>query len=87
MWATGVLTAAHNALKGMGATAQAIFSPTRFGLGGTLGDFAGGVLYESLDSSSTFFVVGENRSLILCGHLCVGGRQDTGCLANRAWIH
>ncbi len=46
-WAAGVAYAGKIAPAGMGATAQAVFSGVLLGLGGAVGGFTGGWLYES----------------------------------------
>jgi len=74
MWAAGVATAAQAAPKGMGATAQGIFSSTNFGLGGALGGFAGGLMFDGFGSSSMFLVVGVSLSLVFLLYLWAGGR-------------
>ena len=46
MWAAGVSYASELAPPGLGASAQALFSTTLFGLAGSLGAFAGGQIYQ-----------------------------------------
>jgi PPP family 3-phenylpropionic acid transporter len=72
MWAAGVATAAQSAPEGMGATALGLFSATTFGLGGTLGGFTGGVMYESIGSAPMFRLVGASLSLVLLLYLIAG---------------
>jgi len=58
MWTAGVAYAAETAPEGLGATAQALFSSTSFGLGGMMGGFAGGWLYEGVGGSLMYMWVG-----------------------------
>jgi len=58
MWAAGIAYVVDTAPRGMGATAQGLFSGTTFGIGGTLGGFIGGLLYERLGAGPTFIVLG-----------------------------
>jgi PPP family 3-phenylpropionic acid transporter len=63
MWAAGVAYAAETAPEGLGATAQALFASTSFGLGGMMGGFVGGWLYEDLGGSLMYMWVGIGLSL------------------------
>ena len=72
MWAAGVAYAADSAPKGMGATAQGLFSSTVFGLGGTLGGFVGGMLYEGIGAASLFSWVGSGLLIGLLLFLIAG---------------
>ncbi len=58
MWVAGVSYANEIAPKGMGATAQGLFSGVQLGLAGTFGGLVGGFLYESLGAGMMFRWVG-----------------------------
>jgi PPP family 3-phenylpropionic acid transporter len=58
MWVAGVSYANKIAPKGMGATAQGLFSGVQLGLAGTFGGLIGGVLYENLGAVMMFRWVG-----------------------------
>jgi PPP family 3-phenylpropionic acid transporter len=53
-WAAGVSYARQIAPAGLGATAQSLFSSTFFGLGGAVGAFMGGILYQTVGSALLF---------------------------------
>ena len=53
-WAAGVSYARQIAPAGLGATAQGLFSSTFFGLGGAVGAFMGGILYQTVGSALLF---------------------------------
>jgi MFS transporter, PPP family, 3-phenylpropionic acid transporter len=58
MWVAGVSYANEIAPKGMGATAQGLFSGVQLGLAGAFGGLAGGFLYENLGAVMMFRWVG-----------------------------
>jgi PPP family 3-phenylpropionic acid transporter len=58
MWVAGVSYANEIAPKGMGATAQGLFSGVQLGLAGTFGGLVGGLLYENLGAGMMFRWVG-----------------------------
>jgi PPP family 3-phenylpropionic acid transporter len=58
IWAAGVAEADAAAPRGLGATAQGLFSGMIFGLGSALGGFVGGPAYEALGFSRLFIIVG-----------------------------
>ena len=58
MWVAGVSYANDIAPKGMGATAQGLFSGVQLGLAGTFGGLIGGFLYENLGAVMMFRWVG-----------------------------
>jgi PPP family 3-phenylpropionic acid transporter len=58
MWVAGVSYANEIAPKGMGATAQGLFSGVQLGLAGTFGGLVGGFLYENLGAVMLFRWVG-----------------------------
>ena len=58
MWVAGVAYANQIAPKGMGATAQGLFSGVQFGLAGMAGGLIGGLLYENLGAVIMFRWVG-----------------------------
>jgi PPP family 3-phenylpropionic acid transporter len=58
MWVAGVSYANEIAPKGMGATAQGLFSGVQLGLAGTFGGLVGGFLYENFGAVMMFRWVG-----------------------------
>ena len=66
VWVAGVSYVDELAPNHLKATSQALFSSTLHGLGGALGAFVGGLLYDSLGAGSMFFYAG-------LGLLCVAG--------------
>ncbi len=54
MWAAGVAEADAAAPKGLGATAQGLFSGAMMGLGGALGAFVGGIAYDAVGPQRLF---------------------------------
>lgn len=58
MWVAGVSYANEIAPKGMGATAQGIFSGVQFGLAGVIAGLIGGLLYENIGAEMMFRWVG-----------------------------
>ena len=58
MWVAGVAYANQIAPKGMGTTAQGLFSGVQFGLAGMVGGLIGGLLYENLGAVLMFRWVG-----------------------------
>jgi PPP family 3-phenylpropionic acid transporter len=62
LWAAGVAEADAAAPRGLGATAQGLFSAALVGLGSALGAFLGGIGYDA---------IGPQRLFLLCGLLMV----------------
>ena len=62
-WAGAVNYARDIAPRGLGASAQALFAASFFGLGGVMGALLGGVLFEQF-SPSVMFQVGAGLTLI-----------------------
>jgi PPP family 3-phenylpropionic acid transporter len=58
IWTAGVAEADAAAPRGLGATAQGLFSGMIFGLGSALGGFVGGPAYEALGFSRLFLIIG-----------------------------
>lgn len=58
LWAAGVADADAAAPKGLGATAQGLFSAMMFGLGSALGGFIGGPAYETIGFERLFAILG-----------------------------
>lgn len=58
VWVAGVSYADQNAPPGMSATGQGLFSAMTFGVGASIGGFAGGMLLEALGGRMMFLVVG-----------------------------
>jgi PPP family 3-phenylpropionic acid transporter len=58
MWVAGVSYAHEISPKGMGSTAQGIFSAVQFGLAGIFGGLTGGLLYGSMGAAMMFRWVG-----------------------------
>jgi PPP family 3-phenylpropionic acid transporter len=54
MWVAGVSLAKQLAPEGSGNAAQGLFAATVLGLGGSIGGFAGGILYETLGGPAMF---------------------------------
>lgn len=58
LWAAGVADADAAAPRGLGATAQALFSGMMFGLGSALGGFLGGPAYETIGFAALYSLLG-----------------------------
>jgi PPP family 3-phenylpropionic acid transporter len=58
VWVAGVSYADQSAPSGMSATGQGLFSALIFGVGASIGGFAGGVLLEALGGRGMFLSVG-----------------------------
>ena len=58
MWVSGVSFSAVNSPRGMGATAQGLFTGVFLGLSAATGAFVGGILLESFGSAVMFRIVG-----------------------------
>jgi PPP family 3-phenylpropionic acid transporter len=72
MWVAGVSYANEIAPKGMGATAQGLFSGVQLGLAGTFGGLVGGLLYENLGAAMMFRWVGMIGLAALIPFLLLG---------------
>lgn len=66
MWVAGVSFAAEMAPKGLGATAQGLFSSTVMGVGGITGSLVGGLLLDRFGGAGMYFWSG---SAVLVGLL------------------
>ena len=58
MWAAGVADADSVAPRGLGATAQGLFSGMLLGLGAAIGGFVGGPAYEAIGFQRLFAILG-----------------------------
>jgi PPP family 3-phenylpropionic acid transporter len=58
MWVSGVSYAAKYAPRGMGTTAQGLFSGVLLGLSAAVGAFVGGFLYENIGPVAMFRLIG-----------------------------
>jgi PPP family 3-phenylpropionic acid transporter len=65
MWSAGVAIANQVAPKGMGATAQGLFSSVFLGVGGVIGSIVGGFLLDRVGTPRTFAWTGI--WVLLCG--------------------
>lgn len=74
LWAAGVNFAGEVAPKGLGATAQGVFSSTLMGLGGISGAFIGGLLLDQLGGAGVFRV---SAAIVMAGLLLLlaGGKS------------
>ncbi len=81
----GVTYIARLAPAGLGATAQAIFSSTTFGLGAFAGSLLGGFLYDQV-GLARMFLVNSGIALIACSVFLLSRRGYTspsGCTSGR----
>jgi PPP family 3-phenylpropionic acid transporter len=76
MWVAGVSYANKIAPKGMGATAQGIFSGVQFGLAGIFGGLIGGWLYEDIGAVMMFRWVGIIGLTLAISLLLIGSWRD-----------
>jgi PPP family 3-phenylpropionic acid transporter len=86
MWVSGVSYAAKNAPRGMGATAQGLFSGVLLGLSAAVGAFIGGFLYEDIGPVAMFRLIGFFVLMGIALFLLVGKRfmspESPASLAN-----
>ena len=86
MWVSGVSYADKNAPRGMGATAQGLFSGVLFGLSAAIGAFIGGFLYENIGPVAMFRLIGFFVLMGIVLFLLVGKRimspESPASLAN-----
>jgi PPP family 3-phenylpropionic acid transporter len=72
LWAASVAYASQIAPKGMGATAQSLFAAVLSGLGGSVGAFIGGLMYEHTGPQSMFLWAGVVITLAVAVFIFLG---------------
>ena len=74
MWAAGVTYASQIAPRGLGATAQGLFSGAVMGLGAALGALVGGLLYEGVGPQTMYALMAAGVAVGM-GFFWWGGRE------------